>query len=114
MGTVYRRRATLLWFLELDVFGSGITEYAFANRFGHEAKRPRKLLLRSREVKKLIGNVRKKGYTIVPLRMYFNERGKAKLQIGLARGKNTVDKRETIKERDWNRDKARILRDNNR
>ncbi len=96
------------------LFNANIAEYSFANRFGHEAKRPRKLLLKKRDVKKLLGNVRKKGYTIVPLRLYFNAFGKVKLQIGMARGKNTVDKRETIKERDWNRDKARILRSNNK
>lgn len=96
------------------LFNADIAEYTFANRFGHEAKRPRKLLLKTREVKKLVGNIRKKGYTIVPLRLYFNEFGKVKLQIAMAKGKNTVDKRETIKERDWNRDKSRILRDNNR
>jgi SsrA-binding protein len=96
------------------LFNANIAEYSFANRFGHEAKRPRKLLLKAREVKKLLGNIRKKGYTVVPLRMYFNAYGKVKLQIGMARGKNVVDKRETIKERDWNRDKARILRDNNK
>lgn len=96
------------------LFNANITEYAFANRFSHEAKRPRKLLLKTREVKKLLGNIRKKGYTVVPLRLYFNAFGKAKLEIAMARGKNVVDKRETIKERDWNRDKARILRDNNR
>lgn len=93
------------------LFNADIAEYSFAHQFGHAAKRPRKLLLKSKEVKKLLGNVRKKGYTIVPLRLYFNEFGKVKLLIGLARGKNTVDKRETIKERDWNRDKSRILRD---
>lgn len=96
------------------LFNANIAEYSFANRFGHDAKRPRKLLLKAREVKKLLGNVRKKGYTIVPLRLYFNAYGKVKLEIAMARGKNVVDKRETIKERDWNRDKARILRDNNR
>lgn len=96
------------------LFNSNIAEYSYANQFGHEAKRPRKLLLRAKEVKKLLGNVRKKGYTVVPLRMYFNEFGKVKVQIGMARGKNVVDKRETIKERDWNRDKSRILRDQNR
>lgn len=96
------------------LFNSNISEYNNADKFGHDPKRPRKLLLKAREVKRLLGNVRKKGYTIVPLRFYFNQFGKAKIEIGLGRGKNVVDKRETIKERDWNREKSRVLRDNNR
>lgn len=96
------------------LFNANISEYNNADKFGHDPKRPRKLLLKAREVKRLLGNVRKKGYTIVPLRFYFNQFGKAKLEIGLGRGKNLVDKRETIKERDWNREKSRVLRDNNR
>jgi SsrA-binding protein len=95
------------------LFNANISEYNNANKFGHDPKRPRKLLLKNREVKRLLGNVRKKGYTLIPLRLYFNQYGKAKLEIALGRGKNTVDKRETIKERDWNREKSRILRDNN-
>lgn len=94
------------------LFNANISEYNNADKFGHDPKRPRKLLLKAREVKRLLGNVRKKGYTIVPLRFYFNQFGKAKLEIGLGRGKNVVDKRETIKERDWNREKSRVLRDN--
>src|SRR3989338_521820 len=93
------------------LFNANIAEYNNADKFGHDPKRPRKLLLKAREVKRLLGNVRKKGYTIVPLRFYFNQFGKAKLEIGLGRGKNLVDKRETIKERDWNREKSRVLRD---
>jgi SsrA-binding protein len=96
------------------LFNANISEYNNADKFGHDPKRPRKLLLKAREVKRLLGNVRKKGYTIVPLRFYFNQFGKAKIEIGLGRGKNVVDKRETIKERDWNREKSRVLRDNNR
>lgn len=96
------------------LFNANISEYNNADKFGHDPKRPRKLLLKAREVKRLLGNVRKKGYTIVPLCFYFNQFGKAKIEIGLGRGKNVVDKRETIKERDWNREKSRVLRDNNR
>lgn len=96
------------------LFNTNISEYDKASKFGHDAKRPRKLLLKKREVKKLLGNVHKKGYTIVPIRFYFNQFGKAKIELGLCKGKNTVDKRETIKERDWNRQKSRILRENNR
>lgn len=96
------------------LFNANISEYNNANKFGHDPKRPRKLLLKAREVKRLLGNVRKKGYTLIPLRLYFNQFGKVKLEIALGRGKNVVDKRETIKERDWNREKSRILKGNNR
>lgn len=96
------------------LFNSNISEYDKANKFGHDARRPRKLLMKKREVNSLLGNVKKKGYTIVPIRLYFNQFGKAKLEIGLCRGKNTVDKREAIKERDWNREKSRVLLENNR
>lgn len=75
----------------------------------HVAGRPRKLLLKRKELNRLMGEVAKKGKTLVPLEIYFNDRGKAKVRIGLAQGKNMADKRETIKERDWNRDKQRIL-----
>ena len=75
----------------------------------HVAGRPRKLLLKHKELNRLMGEVAKKGKTLVPLEIYFNDRGIAKVRIGLAQGKNMADKRETIKERDWNRDKQRIL-----
>lgn len=75
----------------------------------HVAGRPRKLLLKRKELNHLMGEVAKKGKTLVPLEIYFNDRGIAKVRIGLAQGKNMADKRETIKERDWNRDKQRIL-----
>lgn len=94
------------------LFNANIPEYLEANRFNHEPKRPRKILLHKRQINKLLGAIRKKGLTIVPLQLYFNARGRAKLEIALAQGKKTVDKRETIKERDWQRDKARILKNN--
>lgn len=75
----------------------------------HVVGRPRKLLLKRKELNRLMGEVAKKGKTLVPLEIYFNDRGIAKVRIGLAQGKNMADKRETIKERDWNRDKQRIL-----
>jgi SsrA-binding protein len=96
---------------ELYLFNANIPEYTEANRFNHEPRRPRKLLVRKKQLNKFLGAVRRKGMTIVPLSIYFNEKGRAKVDIGLARGKKTVDKRETIKERDWQRDKARLLRD---
>ncbi len=97
---------------EIYLFNANIPEYLEANRFNHEPRRPRKLLLHKRQVQKLLGAIRRKGMTIVPLQLYFNAKGRAKVEIGLARGKKTVDKRETIKQRDWERDKARILKNN--
>jgi SsrA-binding protein len=82
-----------------------------ANRFNHEPKRPRKLLLKSREIAKLSQGTERQGMTIVPLKIYFNEKGRAKIEIALARGKQLHDKRETEKARDWNREKGRLLRE---
>jgi SsrA-binding protein len=95
---------------ELWLINAHIPEYLKANRFNHEERRPRKLLVAKKELARLSQDVERKGNTIVPLKLYFNERGKAKLLIGLARGKNVADKRETSRERDWNREKARILK----
>ncbi|MBI1954695.1 MAG: SsrA-binding protein SmpB [Proteobacteria bacterium] len=94
----------------LYLFNANIPEYKQANRFNHEPKRPRKLLLRGRQLKKILGSIRKKGTTLVPLQLYFNHKGIAKLEIALAQGKKTVDKRETIKKRDWEREQATLLR----
>jgi SsrA-binding protein len=88
-----------------------IPEYLSGNRFNHEPKRLRKLLLKSRELVKLSEAIEREGMTIVPLRIYFNDRGRAKLLIALARGKKLHDKREVEKKRDWNREKGRLLRD---
>ena len=96
---------------ELYLLNAQIPIYEAANRFNHEPKRPRKLLLHRREVDRLIGLVRRQGYTLVPLRLYFNARGIAKLELGLARGKQKIDKRETEKQRDWQRQKARLMRE---
>jgi len=96
---------------EIWLINSDIPTYGPANRFNHEPRRPRKLLLKRREIGKLTGSVAKEGRTIIPLRLFFNDRGIAKLQIGLARGKKTIDKRETIKQRDWNKQKARLMKD---
>jgi SsrA-binding protein len=81
-----------------------------ASRFNHEPRRPRKLLLRRREIDRLLGAVKRDGMTLIPLAIYFNERGKAKLNLGLAKGKRKSDKREAEKARAWQRDKARIMR----
>jgi SsrA-binding protein len=96
---------------ELWLVNSYIPEYGPANRFNHPPRRPRKLLVRRREMSKLFGAVDRQGRTIVPLRLYFNDRGIAKLEIALATGKKTHDKREASKQRDWQRDKARLMRE---
>jgi SsrA-binding protein len=95
---------------ELWLVNSYIPEYTQASRFNHEPKRVRKLLVHKREVGKLAAAIQREGMTIVPLKMYFNEKGRAKLLLGLAKGKKLHDKRETEKQRDWARDKARLLR----
>jgi SsrA-binding protein len=99
---------------EIFLVNAFIPEYAGANRFNHEPKRPRKLLLHRRQVDKLMGSIKREGVTLVPLSIYFNDRGRAKLELGLAKGKNKADKRDSDKQRDWNRDKARIMRNNGR
>ena len=87
-----------------------IPPYAGGNRFNHEPRRHRKLLLHRKEIGKLIGAVQREGRTIIPLKLYWNEKGIAKLEIGLAKGKKTHDKREATAERDWQRDKARRMK----
>ena len=99
---------------ELFLINANIPEYAAANRFNHAPKRPRKLLLRKREVERLQGRINREGMTVVPLSIYFNARGIAKCQLGVAKGKRQTDKRETIKKRDWQREQARLLRARNR
>lgn len=96
---------------ELYLLGAHIPEYEAATRNNHEPRRLRKLLVHRRELAKLIGQVRREGYTLIPLAIYFNERGIAKLEVGLARGKRKADKREDIKARDWERRKSRLLRE---
>ena len=95
---------------ELYLFNSYIPEYLEANRFNHEVRRPRKLLLHRRQINKLMGAIQREGFTVVPLKVYFNEKGRAKIELGLGRGKKLHDKRETEKTRDWNRDKQRLLK----
>ena len=96
---------------ELYLVNAYIPEYKQAGQFNHETKRPRKLLLHKREIERLGGLVQRKGMTIVPLRLYFNNRGRAKVELGIARGKQLHDKRQTEKTRDWNRQKARLMRE---
>ncbi len=95
---------------EVYLINADIPPYDHGNRFNHAPRRRRKLLLKKKEINKIAGSVAREGRTVVPLRMYFNERGIAKLQIALAKGKKTVDKRETKKERDWQRQKSRLMK----
>ncbi len=95
---------------ELWLINADIPEYSFGNRFNHEPRRRRKLLMHRREIDRLAQAVQRQGMTIVPLKMYFNEKGIVKLLIGLARGKKLHDKRETEKKRDWQRQKGRLMR----
>lgn len=96
---------------EIWLINSNIPEYLQASRFNHAPKRPRKLLLHKRQVNKLAGAVEREGMTLVPLRLYFNERGRAKLELALARGKKLHDKRETLKKRSWERERGRLMRE---
>ncbi len=90
---------------------ANVPEFSHGNRFNHVPKRPRKLLLHERQIAKLTGAVERKGMTLVPLSVYFNSRGRAKVELALAKGKNDADKRATTKEREWKRDQARIMRE---
>lgn len=99
---------------ELFLFNAYIPEYLQAGRIDqHEPKRPRKLLVRRRELDKLAMGIKQKGVTLIPMSVYFNDRGMAKVEIGVATGKKKHDKRATEKDRDWQRDKARLMRDKN-
>jgi SsrA-binding protein len=96
---------------EVFLVNATIPIYLQANRFNHDPKRPRKLLLNKKQIGKLVGAVEREGMTIVPLKLYFNERGMAKVEIALAQGKKLHDKRETEKKRDWTREKGRLMRE---
>ncbi len=96
---------------EMFLINAYIPEYNKANNYAHVSRRPRKLLLHRREIEKLDGAIRRKGTTVVPLELYFNDRGIAKVMLGLAHGKKQHDKRQTEKDRDWQRQKGRLLRD---
>jgi len=95
---------------EIWLVNATIPEYVQAGRFNHPPKRLRRLLLHRRQINKLIGAVEREGMTLVPLRLYFNERGRAKIELALARGKKLHDKRETEKKRSWERERGRLLR----
>lgn len=97
---------------EIFLVNAHIPEYTKSNaKWQHEVRRPRKLLLHKNQMNKLIGAVQRKGTTLIPLSIYFNDRGIAKVELGIAAGKKQHDKRETAKDRDWQREKARVMRD---
>ena len=95
---------------ELMLFNANIPIYKPANRFNHEPKRPRKLLLHKKEISKIVGSLKKDGTTLIPLNLHFNQRGLIKVSLGLAKGKKNVDKRQDIKERDWKRRREHLLK----
>lgn len=95
---------------EIYLINAHISEYAAGGVFNHEPTRPRKLLLKKREIQKLIGTLRRGGVTLVPLSLYFNERGRAKVELAIASGKRKYDKRAAEKERDWRREKERVMK----
>lgn len=95
---------------EVWLINSHIPEYSHGNRMNHEPRRRRKLLLKGREIAKLHGAITRQGLTLVPLSIYFNSAGRAKIELAVARGKKAHDKRETIKQRDWKREQARVMR----
>ncbi|MEZ5691038.1 MAG: SsrA-binding protein SmpB [Rickettsiales bacterium] len=98
---------------EIWLFNSYIAEYSGGNRFNHEPRRPRKLLLHKKQIRKLLGKLKVKGVTLVPMSLYLNSRGLIKIKLALATGKKQYEKRDAIKQRDWQRDKARIIRNKN-
>ena len=95
---------------EIWLVNANIPEYLQAGRFNHLPKRPRRLLLHRNQINKLMGAVEREGMTLVPLKLYFNEKGRAKIELALARGKKLYDKRETEKKRSWDRERGRLLR----
>lgn len=97
---------------EIWLINANIPEFSHGNRHNHEPKRPRKLLLKEREIAKLHGAVAREGMTLVPLSVYFNSRGRAKVELALAKGRKAPDKREYQKEKDWKREQGRLLREN--
>ena len=99
---------------ELALINAYIPEYAPANRFNHEPRRPRKLLMHRKEINRLMGAIQREGRTLIPTRLYWNDKGRAKLELALAKGKKTHDKRASEKERDWQREKQRTMRAHNK
>jgi len=96
---------------QISLVNAYIPEYGPANRFNHEPRRPRRLLLRRKQIDKLLGAVRRDGRTLIPTRLYFNDKGLAKLELALAKGKSAPDKRHVVAERDWKREQGRLMRE---
>ena len=96
---------------EIVLVNAYIPEYAAASHFNHEPRRPRKLLMHRRQIDRLLGSVNREGRTLIPLRLYWNDKGLAKLELAIAKGKKNHDKREAEADRDWQRDKARLMRE---
>jgi SsrA-binding protein len=96
---------------QIELINAYIPEYGPANRFNHEPKRPRRLLLHRKQIDELIGAIQREGRTIVPTRLYWNEKGLAKLELAVAKGKKVHDKRATEADRDWKREQGRLMRD---
>ena len=95
---------------DIYLFNANIPEYKMSNQFNHEPRRPRKLLMKKKEITKLAAAVKRQGIALIPLKMYFNDRGLVKLLLGIATGKKKADKRESDKQRDWNRQKERLMK----
>ena len=95
---------------DIYLFNANIPEYKMSNQFNHEPRRPRKLLLKKREITRLSAAVKRQGIALIPLKMYFNDRGLVKLLLGIATGKKKVDKRAADKQKDWKRQKERMLK----
>lgn len=95
---------------EIWIYNFYIAEYAGSNQFNHETRRPRRLLLKRKEIEKLMGRIKSKGVTIVPLSLFWNDRGYAKIKLGLATGKKQHEKRDSIKDREWERQKDRLMK----
>lgn len=95
----------------LFLYNCHIAEYEQANRFNHSTKRPRKLLLHKKELQKIIGKIKLKGYTLIALSMYFNKKNLVKIELGISKGKKQHDKRQALKDKDWQREQGRVMRD---
>lgn len=109
-GSIAESYAEIRDGVEVYLINANVPEFSHGNRYNHEPKRPRKLLLNAREIAKLHGAVARKGMTLVPLSIYFNHRGRAKVELALAKGKNAPDKRATEKDRDWKKEQGRLLK----
>ena len=96
---------------EIVLVNANFPEYGPANRFNHDPKRPRKLLLHRKEIDKMLGAIQREGRTLIPTKLYFNEKGMVKLELSLAKGKKLHDKRDTVADRDWKREQGRLMRD---